>query len=51
MLSFDPEKRISAAKAIVHPWILKNTETIIIEEVLNGEALKNLKNFRAETKL
>jgi hypothetical protein len=30
---------------------LKNTETIVIEEVINSEALKNLKEFRAETKL
>ena len=51
MLTFDPEKRISAAQAIGHPWILRNTETIVIEEVINSEALKNLKEFRAETKL
>jgi hypothetical protein len=51
MLAFDPEKRISAASAISHNWILKNTETIVIEEVFNSEALKNLKDFRAENKL
>ena len=51
LLCFDQDKRISASQAIHHPWILKNTETIIIEEVINSEALKNLKDFRAETKL
>ena len=47
MLTFDPDKRISAAQALSHSWIVKNTETIVIEEVINSEALKNLKNFRA----
>lgn len=51
MLTFEPEKRISASQVLHHPWILRNTESIVIEEVINSEALKNLKNFRAETKL
>jgi calcium-dependent protein kinase len=51
MLTFDPDKRISAAYAISHPWIVRNTETIVIEEVINSEALKNLKGFRAASKL
>lgn len=51
MLTFDPERRISAFDCLKHNWITKNTETIVIEEVINSEALKNLKIFRAETKL
>lgn len=51
MLCFDPEKRISAAAALRHTWLLKNTEAIVINEIINSEAMKNLKDFRAETKL
>ena len=51
MLCFDIEKRIGAAAAIGHPWIVKNTETILFEEFINSEALKNLKEFNASTKL
>lgn len=51
MLCFDPDKRIAATSALRHTWLLKNTESIVIEEVINSEAMKNLKDFRAETKL
>ena len=51
MLYFDHEKRISASQAIGHPWILKNTDNITFEEVINSDALKNLKDFNASTKL
>ena len=43
MLCFDAEKRIGASAAIGHPWIVKNTETILFEEFINSDALKNLK--------
>ena len=51
MLNFDQEKRISASQAIQHQWIFKNTENIVIDEIINSEALKNLKDFNASTKL
>ena len=51
MLCFDQDKRISATQVLNHNWIHKNTESIVIEEVINSDALKNLKDFRAETKL
>ncbi len=51
MLTFDPERRISAAQALSHQWIVKNTELLLIEEAFNSDAMKNLKNFRAENKL
>jgi calcium-dependent protein kinase len=51
MLNFDQYKRISAQQALSHPWIIKNTENIVIDEVINSEALKNLKEFNASTKL
>jgi hypothetical protein len=43
MLTFDPDKRISATSALSHSWIQKNTENILIEEAIHSEALKNLK--------
>ena len=51
MLTFDPDKRISAAQALAHPWTVKNTENLIIDEPFNADAMKNLKEFRAENKL
>lgn len=51
MLTFDPDKRIAAASALTHQWIVKHTELLLIEENFNSEAMKNLKDFRAENKL
>jgi calcium-dependent protein kinase len=51
MLTFDPDKRISASAALTHQWIIKNTELLLIEENFNTDAMKNLKDFRAENKL
>lgn len=51
MLCFDQDKRIAAAQAISHAWIVKNTETIVFDEFINSEALKNLKDFNANSKL
>jgi serine/threonine protein kinase len=45
MLEYDPNKRISAEKAIVHPWIKKKVhETVDLKSTV--AALNNLKNFR-----
>ena len=50
MLTYDPERRISAEEAIRHPWITKKAyEEFDNEATLN--ALTNLKNFNVEKKL
>lgn len=50
MLTYDPERRISAADALIHPWITKKAhEDVDNEGVLS--ALTNLKNFNIEKKL
>lgn len=50
MLTYDPERRISAEEALRHPWITKKAhEEIDNEATLN--ALTNLKNFNIEKKL
>lgn len=50
MLVVDPNKRISAAQALQHPWIKKAAH----EKINSTEtelALSNLKNFRADQKM
>jgi calcium-dependent protein kinase len=49
MLTYDPDRRISAEEALKHPWILKVQEDCSDEIILN--ALTNLKNFNVEKKL
>lgn len=50
MLTYDPERRISAEGCLTHAWITKKAhEEIDSEATLN--ALTNLKNFNIEKKL
>lgn len=50
MLTYDPERRISAEESLRHQWITKKAhEDIDSEATLN--ALTNLKNFNIEKKL
>lgn len=50
MLTYDPDKRITAENALKHQWVMKKAyEEIDVEVTLN--ALKNLKNFNIEKKL
>ncbi len=50
MLTYDPERRISAEECLKHPWITKKAhEDMDSEATLN--ALTNLKNFNIEKKL
>jgi hypothetical protein len=50
MLTYDPERRISAEDALKHAWIMKKAfEEVDNEATLN--ALNNLKNFNVEQKL
>jgi len=52
MLTYDPDKRISAIDALKDPWIIKNTEkesAAIAMKTL--PALNNLRKFRADSTL
>jgi calcium-dependent protein kinase len=50
MMTYDPDRRLSAEDALRHQWITKRAyEEIDNEATLN--ALKNLKNFNIEKKL
>lgn len=51
LLTYDPNKRISAADALQHPWIKKMAGTEKIEKNLATKALSNLRNFRGDLKL
>lgn len=44
LLAYDPAKRISAAEALQHPWIKKQTSKV--DKGIATKALSNLKNFR-----
>ncbi len=46
LLEFDPEKRLSAEKASVDPWIKKYARTEEVEIPIVTKALQNMKNFR-----
>jgi calcium-dependent protein kinase len=50
-LTYDPEKRITAGEALDHAWFKKFAKGEKIKKSLASNALKNLKNFRAEQKL
>lgn len=50
MMTYDPDRRISAEEALRHQWIVKRAyEDIDSDATLN--ALRNLKNFNIEKKL
>lgn len=48
LLTYDPNKRISAMEALNHPFFTKNfnRNNIFNEEINCGEALENMKNFK-----
>jgi calcium-dependent protein kinase len=50
-LTYEPEKRITAGEALDHAWFKKFAKGEKIKKSLASNALKNLKNFRAEQKL
>lgn len=50
LLTYDPDKRVSAAEALQHDFITKLTKTKVEEGLAQG-ALANLKTFRADQKL
>lgn len=50
LLTYDPEKRPSAEKALKHPWITEMSQANIDANIAMG-ALSNLKTFRADQKL
>lgn len=52
LLQKKPNKRISAAEALKHPWIVKNTEGKSMNKNFNKMSLKNcLHNFSSKQKL
>eukprot|EP00347_Sterkiella_histriomuscorum_P000514 403375554 len=51
MLTFNPDKRISATDALQHPWLSTNIDSLQMNEVINSEALSNLRKFNANTKM
>jgi calcium-dependent protein kinase len=51
MLCFDPDRRITAQQAILHGWIVNNTDNMLIEEAAHSDALQNLQNFNSSNKL
>ena len=50
MLTYDPERRISAGECLGHPWITKKAHEEVDQEAI-CRALQNLKNFNIEKKL
>ena len=50
LMTYDPDRRISAEEALKHPWITKKAYEEIDAEVTHN-ALANLKNFNIEKKL
>lgn len=50
MLTYDPDRRISAQEALNHPWIIKKVLEDCSDEIILA-ALANLKNFNVEKKL
>ena len=50
MLTYDPDRRVSAEEALKHAWITKRAHEEIDPEVTLN-ALKNLRNFNIEKKL
>ena len=50
MVTYDQNSRITAAKALKHPWF-ENKIVPDMDPELNELALSNLKQFRAELKL
>ena len=47
LMTYDPDRRISAEEALKHPWITKKAFEEIDNEV-TFNALSNLKNFNIE---
>jgi len=50
MMTYDPDRRISAEDALKHPWIAKKAYEETDNEV-TFKALKNLRDFHADKKL
>lgn len=47
LLEYNPDKRISAAAALQHPWIVNVAPTNTVSKTVAKKTLDNLKNFRA----
>ena len=51
LLTYDPEKRITASEAIQHRWIINTATQEKVEKTVATKTLQNLRNFRGEQKL
>ena len=51
LLTYDPNKRFSAKKALNHPWIIKYRRNIKINKEKLNEVVINFKNYSANLKL
>lgn len=51
LLEYNPKKRLSATKALNHPWIKEYCEKKHVEAPILGSSLENLKAFNSTTKL
>jgi len=47
LLEYNPDKRISAAEAIQHPWIINVAPSLVVSKTVAKKTLDNLRNFRA----
>lgn len=50
LLTYDPNKRISAAEALQHKWIRTTASQARVEREVATKTLSNLKNFRVKFK-
>lgn len=51
LLTYDPDKRISALNALNHPWIQQTASIDRVSKQITENTLKNLQNFRVSDPL
>ena len=51
MLTYDPEKRLSAKEALQHPWFKKEQQESQVDKDVHNDAMCQLHKFNATQKL